>query len=108
MNILSKKALGPVISFKSANDKISVDINDSTNGPLFTLIDGSKIQFTDMLQYYNIITDGNIYDIDSQDFNIDEFKSRYFVDSDDVDLHNISEVELYRIEEKIAYRYIAS
>ena len=108
MNILSKKAQGSLLSFTSANDKINVDITESTNGPIFILSDGSMVQFTDILQYYNVITDSNLYNIDSQTFDIDVFKTNYFVDSDDVDRYDISEVEEYKINDKSAYRYIVS
>lgn len=106
MNILAKKAEGTLLSFKSANDKITVSITESNNGPVFLLSDGSRIQFTDMLQYYNIITDSEIYNIDDQTFDIDNFQSKYFIDSDDVDRYDISEVEAYKVNDKDAYRYI--
>ena len=106
MIILSKKAQGPFISFTSSNDKIRVNITEATNGPLFKLSDGSQLQFTDMLQYYNVITDKTIFNVDDQSFDIDNFKTKYFVDSDDVDLYDIMEVEQYSVNDKNAYRYI--
>ncbi len=106
INILSKKARGTLLEFTSANEKIEVNITESTNGPVFLLSDGSHLQFTDILQYYNVITDSEVYNIDTQTFDIDLFKSKYFVDSDDVDRYDISEVEEYKVIDKPAYRYI--
>ena len=108
MIILSKKAEGPSITFTSSNDKIHVDINESTNGPLFVLADGTQVQFTNMLQYYKIITDNEIFDVVDQSFDIEKFKEKYFVDSDDVDLYDILEVEEYNVDDKLAYRYITT
>lgn len=106
MNILSKKVQGKLLQFKSANDKITVIIDESNNGPVFILDDGSQIQFTNMIQYYNIIIDPDIFNVDRQTFNMTAFKDKYFVTSDDVDRFDISEVEQFTINNKDAYRYI--
>lgn len=106
MNIVSKRAQGKPISFTSANEKIDVSIDESNNGPAIALADGSLIQFTDLLQYYNVITDSGIYNIDNQTFNIEGFQAKYFKDSDDVDKFNIIEVEKYLVNDKETYRFI--
>lgn len=108
MNILSKKVSGEKLSFTTANEKITVDITDENNGPKFHLEDGSDIRFTDMFQYYKVITDNSIYNVNTQDFNIEEFQSKYFKDSDEVDKYNIDEVEEYIINDHQAFRFITN
>lgn len=108
MNIVSKLALGKLISFKSANEKINVSITDENNGPIINLEDNSTVQFTDILQYYDVMTDSEIYNIDNQTFDIEKFQEKYFVDSDDVNLININEVEKYTVNDKDVYRFMAS
>ena len=108
MQILSKRVEGPLLSFKTSNEKINVNITESTNGPMFLLSDGSRVQFTDLLQYYNIITDKDIFNVNNQTFDIDKFHEKYFIISDDVDRYDISEVEEYKVNEKTAYRYIVA
>lgn len=108
MLILSKKAEGPQMTFISSNDKIHVNITASSNGPMFVLSDGTQVQFTDMMQYYKIITDNDIFDVYDQTFDLAKFKEKYFVDSDDVSMYNILEVEEYKVDDKTAYRYITA
>jgi hypothetical protein len=107
MNIVSKRALGKPISFKSVNEKINVSITDSNNGPIIILDDGSTVQFTDLLQYYDVITDSGIYNIDDQTFDIENFQEKYLVDSDDVNRIDIIEVEKYEVDDKDLFRFIA-
>jgi hypothetical protein len=108
MNIKSKRALGKLISFKSANEKIDVSITDSNNGPIIILEDNSTVQFTDILQYYDVMTDNEIYNIDEQSFDIEKFQEKYLIDSDDVNRIDIDEVEKYIVDDKDLYRFIAS
>ena len=108
MNIVSKLALGKLISFKSANEKIDVSITEANNGPILILEDNSTIQFTNLIQYYDVMTDSEIYNIDNQTFDIEKFQEKYFVDSDDVNRIDIYEVEKYSVNNKDLYRFIAS
>ena len=106
MIILSKKAQGEQLNFKSVNDKIIVNITEANNGPLFTLEDKSKIQFTNLIQYYKVITDSEIYNINNQTFDIDKFRYKYLKDTDDVNRYDMSGVEEYTVNDKQAFRYI--
>ena len=108
MNIVSKLALGKLISFKSANEKIDVSITDDNNGPILILGDNSTIQFTNLIQYYDVMTDPEIYNIDNQTFDIEKFQEKYLIDSDDADRIDIDEVEKYIVDDKDLYRFIAS
>ena len=107
MNIVSKRALGKVISFESVNQKIDVSITDSNNGPAIILDDGSIVQFTSFIQYYEVITDSEIYNIDDQTFDIENFQEKYLIDSDDVNRIDIIEVEKYMVNDKDLFRFIA-
>ena len=108
MDIVSKRALGKPISFKSVNEKINVSITDANNGPILILGDNSTLQFTNLIQYYDVMTDSEIYNIDNQTFDIEKFQEKYFVDSDDVNRIDIDEVEKYSVNNKDLYRFIAS
>lgn len=108
MNIVSKLALGKLISFKSTNEKIDVSITEANNGPILILEDNSTVQFTNLIQYYNVMTDNEIYNIDNQTFDIEKFQEKYLIDSDDVNRIDIDEVEKYIVDDKDLYRFIAS
>lgn len=105
MDIISKKVEGNLISFTSINEKIKVNITQDSNGPVFMLSDGSVIRFYDMSQYYNIMTNEDLYDVNTQSLNLDNLQE-YFIDSDEVNRYNIDEVEKYRVDSKELYRFI--